>query len=140
MAYLVGAILALVVGAMATLLRLDRDRAFYPTVLIVIALYYALFAVMGGSSPALLVESIAILVFVAAAVVGFKRSLWLVVAALAAHGIFDAFHSRMIADPGVPLWWAQFCLTYDVVAAGFLSYLLLRRVIPVHAVKVDRRP
>jgi hypothetical protein len=133
LAYLVGALLALVVGAMATLLRLDRDRAFYPTILVVIASYYALFAVMGDSSHALLVESTAITVFLAAAAVGFKRSLWLVVAALAAHGIFDAFHHRMIANPGVPLWWAQFCLTYDVVAAGFLSYLLLRRVIPAHA-------
>ncbi len=133
MAYLVGALLALVVGAVATLLRLDRDRALYPTILIVIASYYALFAVMGGSPHALLVESTAITVFLAAAVVGFKRSLWLVVAALAAHGVFDAFHNRLITNPGVPLWWAQFCLTYDVVAAGYLSYLLLRRVIPVHA-------
>jgi hypothetical protein len=140
LAYLVGAVLAFLVGAMATLVRLDRDRAFYPTVLVVIASYYSLFAVMGGSSHALLLEGTAIIVFLAAAVVGFKRSLWLVVAALAAHGIFDGFHGRMIANPGVPLWWAQFCLTYDVVAAGFLSYLLLRRVIPVHAVKVDRRP
>jgi hypothetical protein len=93
---------------MATLVRLDRDRAFYPTVLVVIASYYALFAVMGGSSHALLLEGTAIIVFLAAAVVGFKRSLWLVVAALAAHGIFDGFHGRMIANPGVPLWWAQF--------------------------------
>jgi hypothetical protein len=133
LAYLVGALLAFVVGALATLLRLDRDRAFYPTILVVIASYYALFAVMGASSHALLVESTGIAVFLAAAVVGFKRTLWLVVAALAAHGIFDAFHNRMITNPGVPLWWAQFCLTYDVVAAGYLSYLLLRRVVPVHA-------
>lgn len=133
MAYLVGALLAVGVGAMATFLRLDRDRAFYPTILVVIASYYALFAVMGGSSHALLVESIAMTVFLAAAVLGFKRSLWLVVAALAAHGIFDAFHTRMITNPGVPPWWAQFCLSYDVVAAGYLSYLLLRRVVAVHA-------
>jgi hypothetical protein len=118
---------------MATLLRLDRDRAFYPTILVVIASYYALFAVMGGSNHALLSESAAITVFLAAAVAGFKRSLWLVVAALAAHGIFDAFHNQLITDPGVPSWWAQFCLTYDVVAAGYLSSLLLLRATPAHA-------
>jgi hypothetical protein len=133
LAYLVGALLAVVVGAAATRLHLDRDRAFYPTILVVIASYYALFAVMGDSSHALLVETPAITVFLAAAAVGFRRSLWLVVAGLAAHGIFDALHNRMITNPGVPLWWAQFCLSYDVVAAGCLSYLLLRRVIPVHA-------
>jgi hypothetical protein len=134
LAYLVGALLALAVGGMATRLRLDRDRAFYPTVLIIVASYYALFAVMGGSIHALLVESVAIAVFLAAALVGFRVSLWLVVAGLAAHGVYDAFHARMIANPGVPLWWAPFCLAYDVVAAGYLSYLLLRRVIPVQAV------
>jgi hypothetical protein len=127
LAYLVGALLALAVSGMATLIRLDRDRAFYPTVLAVIASYYALFAVMGGSDHALGVETAVITVFLAASLVGFKYSLWLVVAALAAHGLFDAFHDQLIANPGVPVWWPQFCLTYDVVAAGYLAYLLLRR-------------
>ena len=132
MAYLVGALLAVGVGVLATQVRLDRDRAFYPTVLVVVASFYALFAVMGGSSRALLVETAAGAVFLAAAVVGFKRTLWLVAAGLAAHGIFDAFHGRIIANPGVPVWWAAFCGTYDVVAAGYLSYLLLHRITPVH--------
>ena len=48
MALLVGALLAFAVALFATITRLDRDRAFYPTVTIVIASYYALFAVMGG--------------------------------------------------------------------------------------------
>jgi len=127
MAYLVGALLALAVSGTATLIHLDRDRAFYPTVMVVIASYYALFAVMGGSDHALGVETTVITVFLAASLVGFKYSLWLVVAALAAHGIFDAFHDQLITNPGVPVWWPRFCLTYDVVAAGYLAYLLLRR-------------
>lgn len=127
MAYLVGALLALAVSGMATLSRLDRDRAFYPTVMVVIASYYGLFAVLGGSDHTLGVETAVITVFLAASLVGFKYSLWLVVAALAAHGIFDAFHDQLITNPGVPLWWPQFCLTYDVVAAAYLGYLLVRR-------------
>ena len=127
MAYLVGALLALAVSGMATLSRLDRDGAFYPTVMIVVASYYALFAVMGGSGHALGVETAVITVFLAASLVGFKYSLWLVVAALAAHGILDAFHDQLITNPGVPVWWPPFCLTYDVVAAGYLAYLLVRR-------------
>ena len=50
----------------------DRDRSFYPTVTIVIASYYALFAVMAGSTNALAVESVAMMVFLTAAIVGFK--------------------------------------------------------------------
>jgi hypothetical protein len=133
LAYLVGAFLALAVSGAATLLRLDRDRAFYPTVMAVIASYYALFAVMGGSVHALGVETAVIIVFLAASIVGFKYSLWFVVAGLAAHGIFDAFHDQVIANPGVPAWWPQFCLAYDVVAAGYLAYLLLRRGVAAHA-------
>ena len=75
MALLVGAVLALVIGLFATGVGLDRDRAFYPVVTIVVAIYYVLFAVMGGSHHALLLETLAGLVFVAAAVAGFTGSL-----------------------------------------------------------------
>ena len=89
MAILVGVLLAFSVGLFATGVGLDRDRAFYPTVTIVIAALYALFAVMGESTGALVRESLAGAVFVVLAVIGFKWSLWVVVAALAGHGIFD---------------------------------------------------
>jgi hypothetical protein len=127
MAYLVGVLLALAVGVgLGTVVGLDRDRAFYPTVMAVIASYYVLFALMGGSSHALLAETAVGIVFLAAAMVGFRSSLWLVVAALASHGVFDALHGRLIANPGVPVWWPAFCFAYDVVAAGYLAFLLLR--------------
>ena len=74
MPFLVGTILALSVGLAATTLSFDRDRAFYATVMAVIASYYALFAVMGGSPQALLMEAIVIIAFLAAAVAGFKVS------------------------------------------------------------------
>ena len=124
MPYVIGIVLALVVSVYASSLRLDRDRAFYPTVLIVIASYYVLFAVMGGSGRAIVVESLVMGVFVVAASLGFRGTLWLVVAALAAHGVLDFFHTRLVANPGVPEWWPAFCLTYDVAAAGYLAWRL----------------
>jgi hypothetical protein len=125
-ALLVGAFLALAVGLFATSLGLDRDRAFYPTVTIVIASLYALFAVMGASTHALILESLVGAVFIAAAASGFRSSLWVVVVALAAHGLFDLVHGRLISNPGVPIWWPQFCLTYDVAAAAYLAWLIKR--------------
>jgi hypothetical protein len=124
--FLIGAVLALSVGLSATFIGADRDRAFYPTAMAVIASYYALFAVMGGSIQVLIVESIVIAAFLGASIAGFKRSLWPVVAALAAHGVFDLFHGHLIANPGVPGWWPHFCLAYDVVAAVYLAWLLAR--------------
>ena len=133
MAILIGAILALVVGLFATVVGLDRDRAFYPVVTMVVASYYALFAVVSGSSEALLAESIAILGFLGAAVAGFRISLWLVAAALAAHGLFDFVHGHLIVNPGVPAWWPAFCGAYDVVAALYLAWRLSRSRIPAVA-------
>jgi hypothetical protein len=123
-ALLVGALLAFSVGLFATGVGLDRDRAFYPVVTIVIASLYALFAVMGASTHALVLESLVGVVFLAAAVIGFRWSLWVVVVALAAHGIFDLTHAAVISNPGVPSWWPEFCLTYDVTAAAYLAWLL----------------
>src|SRR5947199_9928348 len=102
MEYLIGLILSVAVAGFALAIGFDRDRAFYPTVLIVIASYYVLFAVMGGSSRALLLEIMAASTFVLFAVLGFKRSLWFAAAAIAGHGVFDLVHHRLIEDPGVP--------------------------------------
>lgn len=80
---------ALSVGGLATMTALDRDRAFYPTVPIVIASDYVLFAVMGASGRTLGIEIAAASGFMLLALIGFKRSLWLVAAGLVGHGVFD---------------------------------------------------
>jgi hypothetical protein len=100
-------------------------------VTIVIASYYGLFAVMGGSTRALIHESVGIAVFFLIAILGFKRNLWFVVIALGAHGVFDFIHHAVIRDPGVPAWWPQFCLAFDIVTAAYLAGLLVRASVPV---------
>jgi hypothetical protein len=124
MAYLVGIVLALSTVGLARLVGFDRDRVFYPTVLVIIASYYVLFAVMGGSTKALVIESIVMTAFVAVAGAGFKFNIWLVVAALAAHGIFDLVHGYLITNPGVPAWWSPFCLAYDIVVAAVVAIMI----------------
>jgi len=118
----------LAVGAalLGRLVGFDRDRAFYPVILIVIGSYYDLFAVMGGSRADLVQETIAFAFFAGAAVLGFRTSLWIVAAALALHGIFDFFHHAMIANNGVPRWWPGFCLSYDLTAATCLAVIVRR--------------
>lgn len=124
MEYLIGLGLALVVSLFARFVGLDRDRAFYPTVMIFIAVLYGLFAILGKSMTALGLESVVGAGFILTAVLGFKHNLWLVVAALAVHGVFDFFHGHLFANPGVPAWYPGFCGTYDVVAAGWLAWLI----------------
>ena len=124
--YIVGIVLSLAVAAFARWVGFDRDRAFYPTVLIVIASYYVLFAAMIGSVETVLLESIVMTLFVIAAVAGFKGRSWIIVAGLAAHGLQDAGHGHIIANAGVPAWWPAWCLAYDIGAAGALAWLLMR--------------
>ena len=117
-------LLAVSVGLFATAVGLDRDRAFYPVVTILIASYYVLFAAMADSTHALVLELLPGAVFLVVSVIGFTWSLWVVVVALMAHGIFDLVHDADISNPGVPSWWPAFCLGYDVTAAAYLAWML----------------
>ena len=124
--YLIGIGLALAVALYASFIGLDRGRAFYSTVLAVVGSLYGLFAVMSGSTQTLLLESIGIAAFLLLSALGFKFSPWLLVAGLFGHGVFDFFHSRVITNSGVPAFWPDFCMSYDITAAAYLA-LRLRR-------------
>jgi hypothetical protein len=100
---------------------------FYPTVLIVIASYYVLFAAMSESLQTVLLEAMVMTGFSIAAVAGFKSSAWIVVGGLAGHGVFDALHGKVLKNSGVPVWWPAFCLAYDLGAAGGLAWVKKRR-------------
>lgn len=131
MEYAIGVGLALLAGLFLWLAGMDRDRAAYPVILIVIAVLYELFAVLGGSTAALWSELLPTAVFVGISVLGFRTSLWWVVAGLIGHGVYDIFHPAIFTNPGVPVWWPMFCMAYDVVAGAFLAWRLSRgRALP----------
>ena len=127
MALLIGFSLALAVALYASLIGLDRERAFYSTVLAVVGSLYGLFAAMSGSTQTLLLESIFIPAFLLVSALGFKFSQWLLVAGLFAHGVFDFFHSHVISNSGVPAFLPDFCMGYDIMAAAYLAWLIRRR-------------
>ena len=130
MPYAIGIVLSAGVAVFARSVGLDRDRAFYPTVMIVIASYYVLFAAMSGSVQTVVIESVVMTLFAAAAVAGFKSSAWIVVAALAGHGVFDAVHGYIIENAGMPAWWPAWCFAYDVGDAAGLAWLLRQELVP----------
>ena len=127
MEYLIGLILSLAVAGSAAVIGFDRERAFYPTVLIVIASYYVLFAAMGSSRHTLIIETVVAGAFLLLAVIGFKTNFWLIVAAFIGHGIFDFVHRFFIDNPGVPHWWPGFCLAFDALLGVFLTVSLIRQ-------------
>lgn len=134
MEYTVGIVLGIGLGIFSTVVGLDRDRALYPAALIVIASYYVLFAVVGGTNTAIVNETIAAAIFVAVAAVGFRTNLWLVAAGIIGHGVFDIFHHLIIENPGLPPWWPMFCMSIDIVLGVYMALILVRkRSSPVRA-------
>ncbi len=127
MEYAIGIAAAVAVGLFGTVIGFDRERSFYPVVLIVIASLYLLFAAMANSAGTALKETIPALGFVAMAALGFRKSPWFVVAGLALHGVFDFVHPAVIPNAGVPVWWPGWCLTYDLIAAAYLAALIVIR-------------
>jgi hypothetical protein len=131
MEYLIGLALSLAVAGFAIIVGFDRERAFYPTVAIIVASYYVLFAAMAASGRALAFEIAFASAFLLLAVAGYKKNLWLVAVAIAGHGVFDLAHSYLFVNPGVPRWWPGFCSAFDVVLGCLLGVRLMKSAIAV---------
>jgi len=127
MEYIVGITLALLFCGAAAGLGMDRERVFYPAVAIAVTSYYLAFAVADGRSEVWLAEGAIAAVFIAVAVLGFKRSPWIALLALGGHGVMDVFHHLLVQNGGVPRAWPGFCMSFDVTAAALVAGLILIR-------------
>jgi len=127
MEYLVGTTLALFFCAAAAGLGMDRERVFYPAMVMAVASYYLAFAVADGRNEVMLSEVAIAAVFIAAAVAGFKRNPWIAVVALAGHGVMDGFHHHVVQNTGVPRSWPGFCMSFDVTAAAIVAWVMRAR-------------
>ena len=121
---LIGAGLAIVLAIGARITRSDQERSFFPTILIVIAAYYVLFAFMSGES---IVEEIVVAsVFSIAAIVGGAMLPVLVGIGIFLHGVFDFLRPLFISNSGVPAWWPAFCGGVDVLLGAWVIWLSFR--------------
>jgi len=127
MEYIVGFTLALFFCAAAAWLSMDRERAFYPAVVMAVATYYLAFAVVDGRGEVMRSEVVIAAIFIVGAVAGFKRNPWIAVAALGGHGVMDGFHHHLVNNTGVPQVWPGFCMTFDVTAAVLVALVMLAR-------------
>jgi hypothetical protein len=127
MPIVVGFLLGIAIAALAKFTRFDEERSFYSTVLIIIASYYVLFAVLGGSSHALVWELVIAVAFSTVAIMGALFLPTLVGAGIMAHGLFDLVHDMIIENPGVPTWWPAFCGSIDVLLGLWVMALTRSR-------------
>jgi len=124
---IVGVLLAAGIAALAKFTRFDEDRSFYATVLVIIASYYVLFAVLGGSSLALIWELVIALAFSTVAIIGALFLPTLLGIGIMAHGLFDLVHDMIIENSGVPTWWPTFCGSIDVLLGLWVMTLTRSR-------------
>ena len=127
MPIVVGVLLAVAIAALAKFTRFDEERSFYSTVLVIIASYYVLFAVLGGSNHALVWELVIAIAFSTVAIIGALFLPTLVGAGIMAHGLFDLVHDMIIENPGVPTWWPIFCGSIDVLLGLWVMTLARSR-------------
>ena len=129
----IGLLLAVGIAALARFTRFDEDRSFYSTILVIIASYYVLFAVLGDSRHALGWELVIAVVFSAVAIIGALVLPALVGIGIIAHGLFDLVHDGLITNSGVPTWWPSFCWSIDVLLG--LWVLLSTRSAPTWSLR-----
>lgn len=130
MPLVVGVFLAVGIAALAKFTRFEEDRSFYSTVLVIIASYYVLFAVLSGSGHALAWELVIAVGFSAVAILGALLLPTLVGIGIMAHGLFDLVHDVIIENSGVPIWWPAFCASVDVLLGIWVIILTLNRSRP----------
>jgi hypothetical protein len=85
-----------------------------------IAFIYIGFAVADGRPKVIAVESGVATAFVILAAVAITGSPWLLVAALAGHGLKDLWQHRTHFVRGTR-WWPPFCMTVDFVVAAIIA-------------------
>jgi hypothetical protein len=104
----------------------EKDRSFYPTVLIVIGFLYVLFGSIDGRGSVVMIEGAFAILFSVVALIGFRNSGAIVGFGIVAHGLFDFVHGYLIEDAGVPVWWPGFCGSVDVLLGIYVVVVSIR--------------
>jgi hypothetical protein len=132
-AFIIGVALAIVLIIFGKLTGYEKDRSFFPTLLIIIASYYLLFATLTDSVSTLLIEIAVTLFFAVIAVWGSYKIPVLVGAGIVLHGLFDFSYGHFYINTGVPVFWPAFCAGIDIpfgLWVMYFSYKTLRREVP----------
>ena len=134
-----GTILALLLGIVFSLalVRMARtyppagERRVYAVGLVIAALLYVIFGVVGGAGARwLALESVGVLIYGAAAWVGLRGWPSLLALGWAAHVAWDVpIHVSGAAVGYTPRWYPWLCVSFDLVIAGAVVASLRRRTL-----------
>ena len=121
-AFIIGVVLAAALIIFGKIMGYEKDRSFFPTILIVITSYYVLFAILDGSISTLLIEIAVAAFFSVTGIWAGYRYPAAVGAAIALHGCFDFVYGDFYLNGGVPVWWPAFCAGIDIPFGLWVIY------------------
>lgn len=130
-ALLLGAALSLALVGLARTYQPRGERRVYGVGLVIAALVYVAFGVVGGASARwLALEGLGLFVYGAAARGGLRGRPWLLAAGWAAHVAWDVLlHLSGTGAEYTPRWYPWFCLSFDLVIAGAVLASSRRRAV-----------
>lgn len=126
MEYLAGISLAIAIAAFAKRFDLEKEKFFYPLILVAIALIYLVFGAFDGRAAVFTIEAIYACLFILAAMAAAWK--WPLIAGVAIllHGLFDLAHHLLLENTGVPDWYPGFCAAVDIPLGAFIIFFHLK--------------
>lgn len=108
----------------------EYSRWSYPLLLASFPAWYWAFALRAADPGALAAEVLAGVAFIAIALVAASRrsvaTLLLLAFGYVAHAVYDVMHDTLVSNPGVPVWWPEFCGAVDLVLGVYIVLLAMR--------------
>lgn len=96
----------------------------YPLVLSTYPMFYFGFAIVANGQAALMQElKYAMPIFIIciiSAIKDIKYSAFVLALGYIGHGIYDVVHIHLFENPGMPIWWPEFCGTVDIIMGLYL--------------------
>lgn len=119
-ALVVGTVLSLALVGLARRYPPGRERLVYAVGLVITALIYVGFGVVGGASAQwLALEGLGVLLYGAAAWGGLRGRPWLLAIGWAAHVAWDVLlHLSGAGAEYTPHWYPWTCVSFDLIIAG----------------------
>lgn len=135
-ALIIGAALSLALVWLARTYSPGREERVYAIGLVVAALIYVGFGVAGGAGARWVVlESLGVLLYGAAAWGGLRGRPWLLAAGWAAHIAWDVpLHLSGAGAEYTPPWYPWLCVSFDLIVAGAVLASGRRKVAPLRGV------
>lgn len=119
LALILGVFLACVFVRLARRYPAEGERRLYAVGLVVAALVYVIFGVVGGAgAQRLALESLGVVIYGVAAWAGFRGRHWVLKVGWALHVVWDvALHLRGAGVEYTPPWYPWSCVGFDLVIA-----------------------